>query len=246
MTMPRLRSGSFRPSPADVFMVAYDEPNAAENWKRLQQLCPRAQLVSGIAGIQAAYRACAFKATTPHFFAVDADNFVLGAATFMIRLRPRPDQVYVWSARNPINGLVYGHGGVKLYPTALMRRPEAAPGIDISTSIGSRTRRIRQVASEHRFDTSPYRAWSTAYREAVKLALAIAAGHQVQGAQFLLDMWCSKGEDAPFGRSCIAGAKAGRAYGMAHSHDASALARINDAGWLHEQFAKSSESTAEA
>lgn len=221
----------------DVFMIAYDEANAEENWARLRELFPPAQLVRGVPGIQAAYRACAAAARTPWFFAVDADNHVLDGRIFATARRPGPDEVMIWCARNPINDLAYGHGGIKLFPTHRLRQETPARGIDITTSIAARSRGISELASEHRFNTDPFKTWSGAFRETVKLAADIANGLQVEISQRLLDAWCERGAERPFGRQCIAGARAGRSFGSTHAHDRAALGQINDTGWLKVQFA---------
>src|SRR5262249_5054336 len=103
----------------DVFMIAYRERNAAENWARLQSLVPAARLVQGVQGIFAAYSACASAARTPWFFAVDADNWVLDGFDFSVPFEPEPDEVATWAASNSFNNLHYGHGGIKLLPRRL-------------------------------------------------------------------------------------------------------------------------------
>jgi len=217
-------------------MLAHDEPNAPENWQHLLALCPEARLVSGVLGIQAGYRACAEQAETPFFFAIDGDNFLTDAAILRTRLRPRGDEVLLWCARNPVNDLAYGHGGIKLFPTARLRETRPAEDIDISTSLTARSRLVRRIASEHRFDTDPYRAWVTAFREAVKLAKDVARGQRSAAAAALLDAWCTRGAVHPLGVWCIAGARAGRDYQAMAGGDPAALGRINDRDWLRRRF----------
>lgn len=240
------KTGGLWTTPPDVVMVGFDEPNAAENWQRLQQICPRSRLVSGVSGIQAAYTAAARMAESPYFFIVDADNHVLDAAIFETRLRPGPDTVMVWAARNPINGLEYGHGGIKLYATRLVRDARPAPGIDISTSMVGRVRSITDVASEHRFNTSSFRSWSGAFRETVKLAAFLARHPDAAVPRRVLETWCSIGAEKPFGADCIAGALAGRAFGARHFDAPEILASINQAGWLQQHYAETAGALAEA
>ena len=53
----------------DIFMLAYGEPNAGENWARLKAVAPKhlpaPRLVENIPGLFAAYAACARMSTTP-------------------------------------------------------------------------------------------------------------------------------------------------------------------------------------
>lgn len=230
----------------DVVMVGYDEPNAAENWQRLQRICPRARQVFGVRGIQAAYAAAAKLAASPYIFIVDADNYVLDATTFETSQRPGPDTVIIWAARNPINGLEYGHGGMKLYPTQLVLKALPAPGIDISTSMVGRTRSVTGVASEHRFNTSPYRTWRAAFRETVKLAAFLGQYPEAATPRAVMESWCGKGADMPFGAECIAGAVAGRDFGTRHFDRPELLANINEPGWLAQRFEESAGAIADA
>jgi hypothetical protein len=51
-----------------------------------------------------------------------------------------------------------------------------------------------------------------------------------------LDIWCTVGHDAQFGKNAIAGAKAGRQYGLENKNNLEELRRINDFEWLKEKF----------
>jgi len=230
------RFAARRQAKPDIYMVGFDETNLPENWARLQSLQPEAKLVQGITGIYAAYRVCAQQTKSPLFFVVDADNRVYDDFDFVPPQLPAPNELMVWWARNPINDLTYGHGGIKLFPTDIFRQPLTATGVDISTSIATRTRTITQVASGHCFNTSPAKAWSTAFRECAKMAQEMAIGRLKNDAQRVLETWCTTMNDAPFASFCVAGAKAGRAFGQGFATDPAALARINDYAWMQEQF----------
>ena len=230
------RFAARRRAKPDIYMVGYDETNLPENWARLQSLQPDAKLVQGITGIYAAYRACAQQTQSPLFFVVDADNWVHDDFDFVPSKLPAPNELMVWWARNPINGLTYGHGGIKLYPTDIFRHPPTSTRIDICTSIATRTRTITRVASDHCFNASPAKTWSTAFRECAKMAQEMAIGRLKDDAQRVLETWCTVRNDAPFAGFCVAGAKAGRAFGQGFSTDAVALARINDYAWMQNLF----------
>ena len=79
---------------------------------------PAPRLVENISGLYALHAACAGMSRTPFFFLVDADNWILDGFDFAVPSLPTSDEVLVWGATNPFNSLYYGHGGMKLLPTA--------------------------------------------------------------------------------------------------------------------------------
>lgn len=222
----------------DVFMIAYDEPYAARHFARLRAAAPTARLIEGVTGIREAYRACAVAAATPYFFAVDADNFVVEGFDFALPFEPKPFEIVIWFARNPVNGLTYGHGGIKLYPTDLVRRSNRGQGVDVATSWAPRTQFLSVVASEHRFNAGPAETWRAAFREGVSLSRNLAVAKTKAVLQHRLDTWCMVGEAAPFGRWSIAGARDGRSFATEFARDPQRLKLIKDFTWLREEFAR--------
>ena len=100
----------------DVIFIQYDEPNADDNWNRLKELCPRASKVIGVTGIYNAHKTAAFIAKTDMFYVVDSDSYVLD---FDFKFTPNifdRNYVHIFKARNPVNGLEYGNGAVKILP----------------------------------------------------------------------------------------------------------------------------------
>lgn len=221
----------------DIFMIVYGEPNAGGNWARLRSIAPEARLMENVPGIVACYAACAEASRTPYFFAVDGDNWMLDDFRFDVPFAPAPDEIALWYAENPVNGLRYAHGAIKLLPAALMKTARAEGHIDIMTSL-TRNRYTEICASEHRFNADPYSAWACAFRECAKLAIGTTIG-DARGrklARHRLLIWCTKGADAKFGSWCLKGAQEGHRFGLEHSRDLAGLNRINDFGWLRERF----------
>lgn len=216
----------------DVFLLAYDEPSADISFRYLRDLCPIARLVSGIKGIQAAHAHCATLSKTTHFFVVDADNQIDDESAFTYRVPPYDaSYVHLWYARNPLNSLSYGWGGLKLFPKALfVGIPEM--GLDMTTSFPLKI--IPNVVSTTHFNTSPYATWRSAFRECVKLTLA----EQTMETRERLYTWknVARGMHADW---CLKGARAGAQYGEAHRGNSDALALINDFDWLKSAFSKS-------
>jgi len=221
----------------DIFMIAYGEPNAAENWARLRAIAPEAKLIENVKGIIACYAACATASSTSHFFAVDADNWICDGFRFEVQFEPAEDEIALWVAENPVNGLRYAHGGIKLIPALLMKTAQLNGHVDFSTSV-TRNRYTEVCASEHRFNGDAYSTWAGAFRECAKLAIGTTIGNAQSRAlaDRRLTAWCTRGGDAKFGAWCLRGAREGRRYGLEHSRDLAGLQQINDFDWLRARF----------
>jgi len=209
----------------DVFFLSYGEPVADRHWNLLRQIAPHAHHVQGIDGIRKAHRQCAHLSRTANFFVVDADNEVLDV-DFRLRV-PRDDQgyVHVWRALNPVNGLVYGWGAVKLFPRQLLLDDAAMP-LDLTNSFPMKV--VEQIGSVTHFNTSGFNAWRAAFRECVKLTVRDDAESRAH-----LAVWCSVARGA-HAEDCLHGARDGRAYALAHPDE---VDRINDWAWLRARYA---------
>lgn len=160
----------------DVFFLSNGESNADENWQRLHAVCPRAKRIDGVKGLFQAHQACAQASSTENFWVVDADAWILDGFDFsyvpqdvMHWDHAEKDCVLIWPARNPVNGLEYGYGGIKMFP----RRPfldNRAWNIDLSTTIATVSVLMSPTACETRFNASAESAWIGAFRECAKLA----------------------------------------------------------------------------
>lgn len=209
----------------DVIFISYNEPSAENNWQRLLTKCPTAKRVNGIKGILNAHKAAAELSTTDMFWVVDADAYIVDNFEFNSFIYDR-NTTYIWHSRNPVNGLEYGYGGVKLFPRAkLLNNTDML--VDVSTSLGS-LQVIKQVACETRFNTDPFNTWKSAFRECAKLAAGVIKNQISKDTQHRLDVWCTIGDEYS-----TTGANAGRLYGKQNKDK---LININNYEWLYEQF----------
>ena len=129
----------------DVFFLSYDEPSADENYEILKMFAPNAKRVQGVKGIFNAHLECAKQSNTSHFYVVDADAVIEEEFSFKFTpdydaeaypAVPETECVYVWRSRNPINDLIYGYGGIKLFPKhKLLNASEWV--VDMTTTIGA-------------------------------------------------------------------------------------------------------------
>ena len=145
------------------------------------------------------------------------------------------DCVHVWRSQNPINDMVYGYGGVKLFPRqATIDMDLNKP--DMTTRISNKFKAMNDISNITAFNTGPFETWKSAFRECAKLSSKTIARQNDAETDERLNIWCSEGADRPYGEYAIAGAKAGTEYGTANKGNADALRKINDFDWLKEQF----------
>lgn len=222
--------------PFDIVFISYDEPNADENYTRLKLRFPRAKRIHGIKGVHEAHIAAAKLCDTDYFYVVDGDAEIKEDFNFDFHI-PFFDQpkVRVWRSINPINGLVYGYGGVKLFPRTLtvrMRRKKT----DMSSSICDHYIPIMTVSNYTNFNSSPFNAWRGAFRECCKLASEIIDNQISIETKERLNVWCTIGRTSQYGKYAIAGANDGMEYGLQNKHDTDKLKLINDFDWLKERY----------
>lgn len=221
--------------PYDIVFISYNEPSADANYHRLLRRYPNAKRVHGVKGIQNAHKAAAELSSSNMLWVVDGDAEILDSFEFNFEVQPHDfTTVFVWKSKNPINGLEYGHGGVKLLPTALVT--ESLPSIDFTTSLSNRFRVINQVSNWTNFNTDPFNTWKTAFRECVKLASKAISRSNAEETAARLETWCTVAHDVPYAEFSLIGAKMGKEYGITYRNDVTELAKINDFEWLENLF----------
>jgi hypothetical protein len=214
----------------DIIFISYNEPNAEENFSRLKLRFPLVKRVDGIKGIHQAHIAAAKKSFTRMFWVVDGDAEVLD--TFNFDYKPADlEMVHVWSSRNPINGLEYGNGGIKLLPQKLTINMDIT-NIDMTTSISSKFKAVPEISNITAFNTDAFNTWRSAFRECCKLSSKTINGQVAHETEQRLDVWCTLNDSVQYGFCAYSGALAGRAYGEKNASDKEALFKINDFTWL--------------
>lgn len=217
----------------DVVFVSYQEPNADENFARLQMFTPGAKRVHGVKGVFNAWRKAAETSAQPYFYLVEADSWIVDGFSFGWPEDPVAADIYLWTARNAVNGLVWYNGGLKLLSreAALSMDPNA---VDFFLSMKGRRKSLRACASETRFNATPFLAWRCGFRECTKLAGGLV---QLPQAGELLRIWQTVGADKPNGRWCMLGARMGAEFGKRHFRT-NMLLKVNDMDWQKAVFAK--------
>ena len=230
------------PKPFDVVFISYQEPNCEENYENLLTQVPYAKRIHGVKGIHQAHIAAAKLCNTDMFWIVDGDAEIVDDFEFNYQVAQwDKETVYVWRSQNPINDLVYGYGGIKLFPRNLTINMDIAKP-DMTTSISNKFNAMSQISNITGFNTDPFNTWKSAFRECCKLSAKIIDRQKEDETNTRLHTWCSLGENKLYGKYAIAGAKSGALYGARNKDNIEALAKINDFDWLNNQFTQLNQS----
>ena len=222
----------------DIIFISYYEPNAEKNFENLYQRFnqvglygERVKRVTNIKGIHNAHVEAAKKSSTDYFFVVDGDAVIVDDFDFSYITKEK-DVVHVYRCMNPINDLVYGYGGVKLFPTTLTIKMDTNTN-DMTTSISKKFKLINEISNITAFNTDPFNTWKSAFRECAKLSSKTIDRQKEEETNERLKTWTTVGHDRLYGKYALAGAAAGMEFGLSRRND---LGLINNFDWLKEQF----------
>lgn len=212
----------------DIIYLSYDEPNAEKNYADLLTKVPWAKRVHGVHGSDAAHKACANLSETDRFVTVDGDNIVhpefLNQEIDFDENKDLSKCVISWAGYNVVNGLMYGNGGLKLWPKEYvlnMKTHENAPADDPNAQVDfcwdAEYIQMNSCFSDVYNNATPYQAWRAGFREGVKMSLD--RGVRVNPLEFdasihwknmqRLLVWLNIGADVKNGLWAILGARHG-------------------------------------
>ena len=210
----------------DCIYLSYDEPMKEEFWVKIKNIVPWAVRVDGVKGSDAAHKAAAEASTTERFILIDGDNMPY-PEFFNQTLDFKDDEwesaVYRWRAKNNINGLMYGNGGVSSWTRNFvnnMRTHENTDGAsanDVEFCFYPNYWAMHDCFSTTYPNQSPFHAWRAGFREGVKMCLNKGVRPEVtefrnQVHQRNLDhltIWHNIGRDVDHGIWAIAGSRMG-------------------------------------
>lgn len=220
----------------DVVFISYNESNAEENYTKLLKKIPNAKRVHGVKGIHNAHREAAKLVSTNMFWIVDGDADICDDFNFDYQV-PKWEftTVFVWRSLNSVNDLVYGYGGVKLFPTELTLNMDTTTA-DMTTSISKNFKPMEQISNITVFNTDPFSTWKSAFRECVKLSSKIIDRQKNTETESRLHSWKTLGIEKPYGEYSLKGAAMGEQFGIKYKGDKEQLKKINDFDWLYEVF----------
>lgn len=131
----------------------------------------RIKRVDNVNGRVAAYQAAARASTTPWFFAVFAKLQV----ELDFNWNWQPDRMqqpkhYIFHAKNPLNGLVYGHQAMIAYNKKLVLENK---GVGLDFTLDQPHEVVPVISGTANYYTSNWMCWRTAFREAIKLKASL-------------------------------------------------------------------------
>jgi hypothetical protein len=215
-----------------IYFLYNDETNAEENLARLHVKASHALAVKSIGTIFESHKHIASLCQDDRFYVVDADCWIVDSFNFDKQIELKPKSVAVFRAKNPINGLVYGHGGIKLFSKDCFSA-ERLDRPDMTTTLADHYIKLNILASEHRFNYNAYATWRTAFREAVKLSAGVNKNNNDTETKERLTMWCEAGIETELGYFAIQGARHGVAYAKSPDVD---FNLVNNFAWLDSKF----------
>ena len=209
----------------DCIFLTYDEPNKEQNWIKIQNMVPWAKRVDGVKGSDTAHKSAAALSETDRFVLIDGDN-IPDSNFFNLTLSldsTTHNKVFRWKARNEINGLMYGNGGISCWTKDFvnnMRTHEASNGDDdtaVEFCFHPDYWAMNDCYSTTYPNQSPYQAWRAGFREGVKMCLDRGTKPSLQEFEKRvhernydhLSIWHNVGMDVENGDWAMYGAKLG-------------------------------------
>ena len=210
----------------DCIYLSYDEPGKEEFWVKIRNLVPWAKRVDGVKGSDAAHKAAAAVSDTERFVLIDGDNLP-NNKFFNLTLKFPDEQwesaVFRWRARNHVNGLMYGNGGLSSWTRTFVNNMQTHEATDgrVETQVEFCFDPLYWAMHDCYSTTYPngdaFHAWRAGFREGVKMCLNKGARPTVsefrdrvhQRNLDHLTIWHNVGADVEYGLWAIAGSRMG-------------------------------------
>ena len=220
--------------PLDIVFIDNGEVNREENFQHLNKVVNTNTIhrVSNVKGRVAAYQAAAKVSTTPWFFAVFAKLEV--DKDFDWTWQPdclQQPKHYIFHARNPINGLEYGHMAMIAYNKKLVLSNDA-PGLDFTLDQAHEV--VPILSGQANYADDEFMAWRSAFREVIKLKHSLKQQPDVE-TEYRLRAWLTKGEGTK-GQWSMTGSKDAVDYYEEVNGDFDLLKLSYDWQWLNERY----------
>jgi hypothetical protein len=219
----------------DCVFLTYDEPRKEEFWIQISNMVPWAKRVDGVKGSDAAHKAAADASDTDRFVLIDGDN-IPDPDFFNLQLTlndANRDCVFRWRARNAVNGLMYGNGGMSCWTKEFiynMRTHENSDGTaenDVEFCFYPNYWAMADCYSTTYPNGTDFQAWRAGFREGVKMCLDRGAKPSLLEFESKVNnrnydhlcIWQTVGADADNGFWAIYGARLGTYMTMLEDWD---------------------------
>lgn len=212
-----------RISDLDFVYISFKEPNKEQNWADLKNKVPWAKRVDGVVGFDSAHKAAADVSETDFFISVDGDNIIDEKFLLETLDWSKTDKraVHRWRAKNNINGLVYGNGGLVGWHRKTCKEMKTHENADtqenqIDFCWGVSHENLHNCYSTTVINASEQQAFVAGYREGVKMSTE--KGRPIPAGDFktiwpmnlkILTTWCTIGADVDLGKYAMLGARMG-------------------------------------
>jgi len=232
-----------RVSDLDFVYISFKEPNKEQNWADLKNKVPWAKRVDGVVGFDSAHKAAAEMAETDFFISVDGDNII--DEGFLLETldweKTNPKAVHRWRAKNNVNGLVYGNGGLVGWPkeTCLtMQTHENAVTEENQLDFcwGVPHENLHNCYSTTVINATAQQAFTAGYREGVKMSTE--KGKPIKAKDYsrsiwrnnlnILSTWMTIGADIENGKYAMLGARMGCFYTVIEDDDIFKIRDLDD------------------
>lgn len=225
--------------PADIVFISNGESMAEQMWQRLNDVVlskgftNKVKRISNVDGRAAAYKAAANASDTNWFFAMFAkletdENFDFN---FQADRMQKPKH-YIFHAKNPVNGLEYGHQAAILYNKNIVLNTDF---IGLDFTLAAEHEVVPMLSGVSHFNKDTTVAWRTTFREVIKLKYFADTNNDLS-AKERLDVWLNvaEGENADI---VLKGAKDAITYYDSVNGDLDKLMLSYDWAWLDSYFA---------
>ena len=218
--------------PLDIVFISNGEVNADYNYEKLKFYAGdrnRVKRVDRVNGRVAAYHAAAATSSTPWFFAVFAKLEVEAAFDWSWQ----PDRLqqpkhYIFHARNPVNGLEYGHQAMIAYNKMLTL---ANTGTGLDFTLDSDHEVVPILSGTAYYFNDPWMCWRTAFREVLKLRASLPdVENEYRMNQWIKD--CGPRDDYAFAKWSHIGAQDAIEYYDSVNGDFDELKKSYEWKWL--------------
>jgi hypothetical protein len=225
----------FTTEPLDIIFISNGEPDEELMFHHTEYMTNSdVKWIRGVNGRAAAYQAAAQASTTPWFFAVFAKLEVVGNSFPWYEWQPdywQEPKHYIFNAKNPVNGLVYGHQGMIAYNKKLVLENNN-PGIDFTLSQPHES--VPLLSGTARFNQDPWMTWRTAFREVVKLKHFMATQPTLE-TEHRLNTWLTVA-DGDYAEWCLRGSIDAVDYYKEVAGDYDQLVLSFEWAWLKSRF----------